>query len=165
MVVIVLHPSQEIEICRIIKELSKFCAQNDCIVYKKPPLWIPFDSFDSNAEITSNSDKAQLKKLIDKITTVQILPPQQNDAEIFCPVIWSYKNDDNKQEIKQFESKLILQRFLNPTRKELTSSFLSEHKTEAALFPMSLKIFRLANAIQLSKNTTALSDFVWKKSK
>ena len=41
MVVIVLHSTEELKVCRFIKELAGFCARNGAVVYKKIPLWIP----------------------------------------------------------------------------------------------------------------------------
>ena len=167
MVVIVLHSTEELKVCRVIKEFSGFCAKNESVVYKKIPLWIPVEDFCKNAgdnltdEETDDYDKAQLKQFADRITEVQLLFPKQEDDEVYCPVVITTNSKENKQ--KQISTKLTLLRFLKPAEKDFVSEFFKTNTETKNLFPMQIKIFRLGNAVQLSKNTTALSDFVWKK--
>ena len=169
MIVIVLHSTQELTICRLIKELAGFCAKNGSVVYKKVPLWIPVEDLGKNAgdnltdEEINCYDKAQLKQFADRITEVQLLCPKQEDDEVYCPVVINTNTEENKQ--KQIYTKLTLLQFLQPTEKDFVSEFLSTNtSTETMnLFPMQIKIFRLGNAVQLSKNSTALSNFVWIK--
>ncbi|MBO4858300.1 MAG: hypothetical protein J5527_07285 [Treponema sp.] len=169
MVVIVLHSTEELKICRLIKELSGFCARGEVIVYKKVPLWIPVDELGEKAGANladgeiDGYDKAQLKLLAERITNVQLLFPKQDDDEVYCPVIISYNSEDNEQ--KQITTKLTLLRFLQPVEKDFVSEFLSTNTgTETAnLFPMQIKIFRLGNAIKTERNSFELTDFIWRK--
>ena len=167
MVVIVLHSTEELKVCRVIKELSGFCAKNGSVVYKKVPLWIPVEDLGKNAgdnltdEEINGYDKAQLKQFADRITEVQLLCPKQEDDEVYCPVVINTNTEENKQ--KQIYTKLTLLQFLKPAEKDFVSEFFKTNTETKNLFPLQIKIFRLANAVQLSKNSTALSDFIWRK--
>ena len=167
MVVIVLHSTEELKICRLIKELSGFCANGGAIVYKKVPLWIPVDELGEKAGANladgeiDGYDKAQLKQLAEKITNVQLLFPKQDDDEVYCPVVITYNSENNEQ--KQITTKLTLLRLLQPAGKDFVSDFLTTNTAPQVLFPMQLKIFRLGNAIHLGSHATALSDSVWRK--
>ena len=169
MVVIVLHPTQELRLCHLIKELSGFCARGGAVVYKTVPLWIPVEELGekeganlADGEI-DGYDKAQLKQLAERITNVQLLFPKQDDDEVYCPVVITYNSEENEQ--KQIMTKLPLFRFLQPAEKDFVSEFLSANTgTETAnLFPMQIKIFRLGNAIKTGRNSFELTDFIWRK--
>lgn len=143
MVVIILHPSQEIKINHLIKELSGFCAKKGATTYKKVPLWIPLP---------------QNKTMEDKIIGVQMLLPQQKDDEIVCPVLINYEDEEYKTE-------LTLQRFLNKPDEDFVSDFLTMNKSAAEMFPMQIKVFRLGNTVDISKTAQALTDSTWRKLK
>ena len=169
MVVIVLHSTQELKICRLIKELSGFCARGGAVVYKKVPLWIPMEEMGEKegANLTDGEiggyDKTHLKQLAERITNVQLLLPKQDDDEVYCPVVITYNSEDNEQ--KKITTKLTLLRFLKPVEKDFVSEFLSTNTgTETAnLFPMQIKIFRLGNAVMQGKNAMSISNSVWEK--
>lgn len=169
MVVIVLHSTEELKICRLIKELSGFCANGGAVVYKKVPLWIPVDELGEKAGANladgeiDGYDKAQLKQLAEKITNVQLLFPKQDNDEVCCPVVITFSTEDNEQ--KKITTKLTLLRFLKPVEKDFVSEFLSTNTgTETAnLFPMQIKIFRLGNAAMQGKNAMSISSSVWEK--
>ena len=169
MVVIVLHSTEELKICRLIKELSGFCARGGAVVYKKVPLWIPVEELGEKegANLTDGEiggyDKAHLKQLAERITNVQLLLPKQDDDEVYCPVVITYNSEDNEH--KQITTKLTLLRFLQSAEKDFVSDFLSTNtSTETAnLFPMQIKIFRLGNAVETGRNSFELTDFIWKK--
>ena len=141
MLVIILHPSQEIKISRLIKELSGFCAKKGATTYKKVPLWIPLP---------------QNKTMEDKITDLQVLLPQQKDDEIICPVKITY--EDGK-----YFTEVTLQRFLHKTKEDFVSDFLTMNKSAAEMFPMQIKVFRLGSTVDISRNAKALRESVWQK--
>ena len=143
MVVIILHPSQEIKINHLIKELSGFCAKKEAVTYRKLPLWIYLP---------------QNKTIEDKIIGVQMLLPQQKDDEIVCPVLINYEDEEYKTE-------LTLQRFLNKPDEDYVSDFLKMNKAAAEMFPMQIKVFRLGNTVDISKTAQALTDSTWRKLK
>ena len=141
MVVIILHPSQEIKINHLIKELSGFCAKKEVITYRKLPLWI---------YLPPN------KTIEDKITGVQMLLPQQKDEEIVCPVLINYEDEEYKTE-------LTLQRFLNKPDEDYVSDFLKMNKAAAEMFPMQIKVFRTGNTVDISRNAKAITESEWRK--
>lgn len=143
MFVIILHPSQEIKLSQLIKELSGFCAKKGATTYKKVPLWIPLP---------------QNKTMEDKITDLQVLLPQQKDDEIICPVQITY--EDGK-----YFTEVTLQRFLHKAKEDFVSAFLTMNKSAAEIFPMQIKVFRLGNTVDISKTAQALTDSVWRKIK
>ena len=141
MVVIILHPSQEIKINHLIKEISGFCAKKEAVTYRKLPLWIPLP---------------QNKTIEDKITGVQMLLPQQKDDEIVCPVLINYEDEEYKTE-------LTLQRFLNKPDEDYVSDFLMVNKTAAEMFPMQIKVFRTGNTVDITRNAKAIAESEWRK--
>ena len=141
MLVIILHPSQEIKLSHFIKELSGFCAKKGATTYKKVPLWIPLP---------------QNKRMEDKITDLQLLLPQQKNDEILCPVQITY--EDGK-----YFTEVTLQRFLQKPNEDFISVFLTMNKSAAEMFPMQIKVFRLGNTVDISHNAKALTDSVWRK--
>lgn len=141
MVVIILHPSQEIKINHLIKELSGFCAKKETVTYRTLPLWIPLP---------------QNKTIEDKITGVQMLLPQQKDDEIVCPVLINYEDEEYKTE-------LTLQRFLNKPDEDFVSDFLMMNKAAAEMFPMQIKVFRTGNTVDISRNAKAIAESEWRK--
>ena len=141
MVVIILHPSQEIKINHLIKELSGFCAKKEAVTYRKFPLWISLP---------------QNKTIEDKITGVQMLLPQQKDDEIVCPVLINYEDEEYKTE-------LTLQRFLNKPDEDFVSDFLMMNKNAAEMFPMQIKVFRTGNTVDISRNAKAIAKSEWRK--
>ena len=141
MVVIILHPSQEIKINHLIKELSSFCAKKEAVTYRKLPLWIPLP---------------QNKTIEDKITGVQMLLPQQKDDEIVCPVLINYEDEEYKTE-------LTLQRFLNKPDEDYVSDFLMMNKAAAEMFPMQIKVFRTGNTVDITRNAKAIAESEWRK--
>ncbi len=143
MLVIILHPSQEIKLSRLIKELSGFCAKKGATTYKKVPLWIP---------LPPN------KTMEDKITELQVLLPQQKTEEIICPVQITYEDE-------KYFTEVTLQRFLHKAKEDFVSDFLTMNKSAAEIFPMQIKVFRLGNTVDISRNDKALTDSVWRKLK
>ena len=141
MLVIILHPSQEIKLSQLIKELSSFCAKKGATTYKKVPLWISLP---------------QNKTMEDKITDLQVLLPQQKSEEIICPVQITY--EDGK-----YFTEVTLQRFLYKAEKDFVSDFLTMNKNAAEIFPMQIKVFRLGNTVDISRNAKALRESVWQK--
>ena len=141
MVVIILHPSQEIKINRLIKELSGFCAKKQAVTYRKLPLWIPLP---------------ENKTIEDKITGVQLLLPQQKNDEIVCPVQIIYEDEE-------YQTELTLQRFLHKPNEDFVSDFLMMNKAAAEMFPMQIKIFRIGNKVDISRNAKAVSYSEWRK--
>jgi hypothetical protein len=141
MVVIILHPSQEIKINHLIKELSGFCAKKEAVTYKKLPLWIYLP---------------QNKTIEDKIIGVQMLLPQQKDDEIVCPVLINYEDEEYKTE-------LTLQRFLNKPDEDFVSDFLMMNKTATEMFPMQIKVFRTGNTVDITRNAKAIAESEWRK--
>lgn len=165
MTVIVLHPSDELKILNISKQISTFLSSNSIITYRNTPLWIPFFqtqfqfSFDDDLQTDSLEKTTNLKELANKISNIQIHSPQINDDIIFCPVTITF----NKQD---FFTKLIISKIYNQKTEntDLSNTEILQKKIAASeTFPMQLKIFRFAKQIQLSKNSFSLSDFVWKK--
>lgn len=141
MVVIILHPSQEIKINHLIKELSGFCAKKEAVTYRKLPLWIYLP---------------QNKTIENKITGVQMLLPQQKDDEIVCPVLINYEDEEYKTE-------LTLQRFLNKPNEDYVSDFLMLNKAAAEMFPMQIKVFRTGNTVDITRNAKAIAESEWRK--
>ena len=141
MLVIILHPSQEIKLSQLIKELSGFCAKKGATTYKKVPLWIPLP---------------QNKTMEDKITDLQLILPQQKDDEIICPVQITY--EDGK-----YFTELTLQGFLHKTKEDFVSDFLTMNKSAAEIFPMQIKVFRLGNTVDITRNAKAIAESEWRK--
>ena len=141
MLVIILHPSQEIKLSQLIKELSGFCAKKGATTYKKVPLWIPLP---------------QNKTMDDKITDLQLLLPQQKNDEILCPVQITY--EDGK-----YFTELTLQGFLHKTKEDFVSDFLTMNKSAAEIFPMQIKVFRLGNTVDITRNAKAIAESEWRK--
>ncbi len=141
MVVIILHPSQEIKINHLIKEISSFCAKKGAVTYRKLPLWIYLP---------------QNKTIEDKIIGVQMLLPQQKDDEIVCPVLINYEDEEYKTE-------LTLQRFLNKPDEDFVSDFLMMNKTATEMFPMQIKVFRTGNTVDITRNAKAIAESEWRK--
>ena len=141
MVVIILHPSQEIKINHLIKELSGFCAKKEAVTYRKLPLWIYLP---------------QNKTIEDKITGIQMLLPQQKDDEIVCPVLINYDDEEYKTE-------LTLQRFLNKPDEDFVSDFLMMNKAAAEMFPMQITVFRTGNTVNITRNAKAIAESEWRK--
>lgn len=181
MTVIVLHSSDEMKILNISKQICSFLSSNSIISYRDNPLWIPFpleqqvqqfqkqieNNSQSKSQIFQNDDlqsnfsneKEILKEHSNKISNIIIYSPKALDDTIFCPVTIDYNN-------QIFNSKLTLLKVYkqNKEYKSLSNTDFFQKKIAASeLFPMQLKIFRLARQIQLSKNSVSLSDFVWKK--
>ena len=141
MLVIILHPSQEIKISRLIKDLSGFYAKKGAVAYRKLPLWIPLP---------------ENKSIEDKITGLQLLLPRQKDDEIVCPVLITYEDGE-------YQTEVSLQGFLQKPKEDFLSDFWMMNKAAAEMFPMEIKVFRIGNTVDISRNAKAITDSVWKK--
>lgn len=137
MIVIALHPTEELRLIKLQKELVKEFFVPGGLVHAHQPLWIE----------TGFESVEQAKK---EITNVTILAPQYDEVEgcVVCPVKIQVANG------KELESRLdficgLPRRFVPYNEKDI--------------FPLALKIFRLGECTSPSPGVYELCNVVWKK--
>jgi len=151
MVVLIPNPNQMLELIKFQKTFIKMHNTKEICFYQATPLWIPL-----NTEENFDFSKDDLTKTAKSITSVQICPPElkllpeQDTVSLVSQVFINQNQSDLK-------SQLILCKSLTNTK------IIQKKISSQEIFPMSLKVFRIGNKIQISENSSALSDFVWKK--
>lgn len=145
MYVLIPHPTEELKLIKFQKQLISQLFTNDILCYAESGLWIPF--------LSGKEDSTQtLKNLSKTITSITINSPVIIEEKIFCPVTIT-----RNQELPTVTTELPLCRILNKKQPS------SENPAETELFPLKLKIFRLGLSCQLSDNSKAIQNSVWKK--
>ncbi|MBR5400440.1 MAG: hypothetical protein IK102_01405 [Treponema sp.] len=136
-IVIALHPTEELRLIKLQKELVKEFFVPGGLVHAHQPLWIEtgFESVD------------QAKK---EIKSVSILAPEYEDEWVVCPV------KIEKVDGSVFEGKL---NFIDG----LPHRSAPSNDEGAQTFPLALKIFRLGECTSPSPGVYELCNVVWKK--
>ena len=142
MLAVLLNPNDELKLIESTKKIAVNLSEGGSGFYTAFPLWCIIDE--------KNYTSAELKDFSKSITAITLELPVY-DGALYSPV----KIETLSGKI---ESRLTL---LKQYAKKNTAQELSSDIKE--MFPMQLKIFKIANVINLSKNSKAVSDFVWKK--
>lgn len=170
MLVVILHPTEQLKITNLQKEICTKVNSAEPCIFPTFPLWFPltadfysdlFSSDELELETSNNNLKTLLKnisKKIDKLSIDIFQSEQKEIPKLRLNILTDKKTFTSEiplyQEYKSLnESQKIL---LNEKVKKLSSS---------ESFPMSLKIFRIAKAVKLSEKSQGLQAFVWMKIK
>ncbi|MCQ2591936.1 MAG: hypothetical protein MJ188_04060 [Treponema sp.] len=185
MLVIAVHSTEEGKIIDFCKKLISDFSKNfsDFIFYRNIPFFLPVSSdfladsdflqkdISSDFSATDFSND-ELKKLAGKIKALQIEAPvfSKDFTSILLPLKIEAFNENHNSFCTYFSFfpliKTILKNNAFTEEQKLELQNLLDKKNAASeLFPMQLKIFRLANQEQIDKITTGLTSFVWKKIK
>jgi len=158
MLTLLFNPNDELKLINYSKEVLRKLTKENQTFYISYPLWISLAD--------KSYTKEELKAFAKTIKGLYIEEALFNETSLYCPVkiiteektIYSSLTLLKKYSFSASEAcDKAPQSTNNKEEKKITAE---ENKIN---FPMQLKIFRIANAIEISKNTKALSDFVWKK--
>lgn len=141
MFVIILHPSEELKLIKLQKELiSKLWNPTSCFDASYP-LWIPFDFPVTN-----------LKQDSKKIKKVTIDAPLWENNDLFCKVTININDEIICSKLN------LLQDIKKSCKEQNIPAGLSLD------FPLNIKIFRLGIAVNNpEEHSTAIQDSVWCK--
>lgn len=156
MIAIIPHPTEQLKLNNFQKEIC-----NNISTFPYFPLWfkLPADFFsedDFPSPENQNILKGNLKEIASKIDylNIDIFNSEQKGFPELRLNIFS----NGKSYISLLP--LILEH--NPIS-EADKSIMFKKISSSDLFPMSLKIFRVAKAVKLTENSQGLQAFVWKK--
>ena len=144
MAVIILHPTEELKLINLQKELISELFTEGRILVAAMPLWIPLVD---SAETTTEHEKLKYQ--------IELNNLEITDTEVFIPV--TITSDKGK-----FSSKLTLvnlhsgQNFSDSDRQ-----FISQKKQPVK----QLKVFRLGIEKELSSNSKCITESKWIKNK
>lgn len=169
MMVLILHPTEQFKITNFQNQLCSIVNQKNTVLFPHFPLWFPIPDGltsdltlnDKDLKISNNNLKTTLKNLSNKIDklSIDIFYSEQKQIPLLqLNIISNGKN---------FTSTLPLLNKINTLSDAQWTTLNNELKKTGSseLFPMSLKIFRVAKAVKLSENSQGLQAFVWKKLK
>ena len=137
MIVIALHPTEELRLRKLQKELIRCLFEPDALIYAHQCLWI-------------KTDFKSVEQAKNEIKNVTILAPEYDEDAgcVVCPVtIQTLKGNEFESRLKLIEG---LPRRATPDN-------------NGDIFPINLKIFRLGECTSPSPNVYELSSTVWKK--
>lgn len=163
MIVIVPNPNQELQIIDFQKAFIRNNFSKTSLIYKNHLLWIPLNI--STAD--SYTGTALLKEISSRIKEINILPPQiicsSFSQKIFFPSVQTKSVLASKVLVTTDNS--IIETILPLVYFTIKDSFSIDltKLNDYELFPVKLKIFKIAKALVLSENTRALEDSIWKK--
>lgn len=148
MLALILNPNDELKLIEYSKNLAEKLTTTDYSFYTAFPLWSIIDK-------NKTFKRDELKEFSKSILEARLDAPLYEDNSLYLPLhldTGAIKIDKRLTLLKAYSKK--------DTALELSTdiNIFSEEN-----FPMQLKIFKIANVIKLSKNSKALSDFVWKK--
>lgn len=143
MLVLILHPTEELKLIRFQKELIKEFNQEGCIFYSHQPLWIEIENF-------SAGTKEELKEISKGISSINFTSLENDDEEIFLTAEIEYRGEKIKSQLP----------LLHLYRGKMPS--VLDHKK----CPVEeIKIFRLGIPYQYTETSQSLSDSIWHKAK
>lgn len=145
MYVLIPHPTEELKLIKYQKQIISHFFVSGTLCYAETGLWIPLYAGDDERTQT-------LKLIANTISEITIDSPVVSDDRIVCPVVIK-----RSQNLPTITTELPLCRILNKKQPSL------ENPAETELFPLKLKIFRLGLSCQLSDNSKAIQNSVWKK--
>lgn len=153
MVVLIPHPTEELKLVTLRKELLSQNLLNFVPLY---PFWIPLPQELTEKYPTIN--KESLKQISTKLIKVELQKPEINNSTLEIPVVFTTENNTfttNLAFAKELEN-------LN-SKKKSSQNILAGFSEK---FPMNLKIFKIGNGIQNEElHCFRLEDFIWKKLK
>ena len=148
MLALILNPNDELKLIEYSKNLAERLTTNDCSFYTAFPLWSIIDK-------NKTFKRDELKEFAKSILEARLDAPLCEDNSLYLPLhldTGEIKIDTRLTLLKAYSKK-------NTALELSTDNNISSEEN----FPMQLKIFKIANVIKHSKNSQALSDFVWKK--
>ncbi len=164
MVVIILHPTEELIFAKLQKELTAELFEDGRIMYSVKPLWIQVNTVFESVETTAEHELSKVRGGFDtaagllnhrNFSKVELGKFEITETEVFIPVTIIF--DDGK-----FTSKLTLVNLYNGSH--FTDS---DHKIISKIKQpvRQLKIFRLGVEKELSSNSKCITDSKWIKIK
>lgn len=149
---------------KFIKEANKSLSEKNnsrVIFYQHTPMWIFLPDFENHFSSAGKEMKDKLKKKADSILKVELSKPS------------IYFSDNLQKEVlgchsllqtdsENCNSELIL---CESYGSESSECRLSESFAESGIFPLQLKVFRLAWAEKIFSSSWAVTESVWKKTK
>lgn len=162
MLIIIPNPNQMLQ---LVKAQKKIIQQNDTslIFFQNSPLWIPvFADALSSQKIWK---KDELKQYSAQITSIRISAPtvrfdeERQQFAVSSEVFITHTQDGMRKSLINLCKSVPASILPSQEAIEAFQKKISSQET----FPMSLKVFRIANAQQQSSNSSAITDFVWKK--
>ena len=157
MLALILNPNDELKLIEYAEKLAASLyesdfSEDDGSFYTVYPLWTVIDK-------SRDYSQEELKDFSKSILGIRLGLLLFDGSSIFLPVQLDIKSQESKTEL---ECRLELLKLYGKknTAQELPADI---QKNAAENFPMQLKVFRIANAVNLSRNSRVLSAFVWKK--
>ena len=173
MLVIIPNPNQTTELIRMQKEFIKNANSAPLprpVFYQNSPLWI---FIEENNSFTRDFTKDELKKFSAELTKVELDSPQVYFSKNLQQVVLGCHSRISTNQ-GSFQGSLVLCKSakveMPSTTSERIEPSLNLCKTEVVgtyseNFPLQLKVFRVANAVQPDAHSFEVTGFVWKKLK
>ncbi len=141
--VIIPHSTQLNLLAVYSQKIIKLLNSKDFFIYRKQPLWIDFDA------------PSNINELAKQIVKVCILEPELVDFTLSCKVLI-------KTNSGELFGKLTLCNFKADSKVDCDSARLEKTLSkENSIFPMELKVFRLANDVRISGFSVAVQEEKW----
>ena len=169
MLVLIPNPNQTAELVKAQKDFLKNSSATVSgtatfppapLFYQNTPLWIFLEGQYAERDFT----KEQLKELAGGIEKVQLSAPQIHFSEKLNQNVFESRAviKTNKGEL---EGSLILCKSVKATGTTAQAQDGAPQQPAPSEAFMTLKIFRVANAVRPDEHSLAVTDFVWKKLK
>lgn len=170
MLIIIPNPNQMLQ---LVKAQKKIIQQNDTslIFFQNSPLWIPVFADDLSSQKIWKKD--ELKQYSAQITSIRISAPtvrfdeERQQFAVSSEVFITHTQDGMRKSLINLCKSVISSENQNTTASILPSQEAIEafqkKISSQETFPMSLKVFRVADSCRQGKNSFAVTDFVWKK--